>query len=115
MGNIQLMVDLGSTFTKIVAIDLKEEVIVSRVQVPSTVDEDITFGLKNAIQKLKLDVDIGASEEREALACSSAAGGLRMVAIGFVPDLTCEAANRAAINAGAKVIGCYSNELTQHE
>jgi len=115
MSNIQLLVDFGSTSTKIVAVDLKEEVIVSRAQVPSTVDEDITIGLKNAIQKLKADINISASEERETLACSSAAGGLRMVAIGFVPDLTCEAAKRAALNAGAKVIGCYSNELTQQE
>jgi len=115
MGNIQLLVDFGSTLTKVVAIDLKEEVIISRAQVPSTVDEDITVGLRNAIRKVRADVDLSSSEEGETLACSSAAGGLRMVAIGFVPDLTCEAANRAALNAGAKVIGCYSNEITQQE
>jgi uncharacterized protein (TIGR01319 family) len=115
MSNIQLLVDFGSTSTKIVAVDLEEETIVSRAHVPSTVDQDITIGLRNAIEKIRADVDIGPSEIRETLACSSAAGGLRMVAIGFVPELTCEAASRAALNAGAKVIGCYSNELTEQE
>lgn len=115
MGNIQLLVDFGSTFTKVVAVDLIGEEIVSRVQVPSTVDEDITIGLKEALQKIKTDIKIGIVEEKEALACSSAAGGLRMVSIGFVPDLTCEAATRAALGAGAKMVGRYSYELTRQE
>ena len=38
------------------------------------------------------------------LACSSAAGGLKMVAIGLVPELTAEAAKRAALGAGARVL-----------
>jgi uncharacterized protein (TIGR01319 family) len=85
------------------------------VQAPSTVDEDVIIGLKEALQKVKADVRIGISEEKEALACGSAAGGLRMVSIGFVPDLTCEAAARAALGAGAKVVGRYSYELTRQE
>jgi uncharacterized protein (TIGR01319 family) len=49
------------------------------------------------------------------MACSSAAGGLRMVCVGFVPELTSEAANRAALGAGAKVVGRYSYQLTASE
>lgn len=115
MGDIKLLIDFGSTFTKIIAVDLINEEIVSRAQVPSTVGEDITIGLKEALQKVRADIKIGVSEEKEALACSSAAGGLRMVAIGFVPDLTCEAATRAALGAGAKIVGRYSYQLNRQE
>jgi len=48
-------------------------------------------------------------------ACSSAAGGLRMIACGLVPSLTVEAARRAALGAGAKVIKVYSYELTDED
>lgn len=115
MGNIQLLIDLGSTFTKIVAVDLANEEVISRVQVPSTVDTDVTIGLREALKEVNADINIDALQVREGLACSSAAGGLRMVCIGFVPDLTREAATRAALGAGAKVIGQYSYELSHQE
>jgi len=38
-----------------------------------------------------------------------------MVAIGFVPELTAEAAKRAALGAGARVIRVFCNELTNRE
>jgi uncharacterized protein (TIGR01319 family) len=45
------------------------------------------------------------------LASSSAAGGLRMAVVGLVPGLTVEAANMAALGAGAKVVGAWSFKL----
>lgn len=51
----------------------------------------------------------------EQYACSSAAGGLRMVAIGLVPELTAKAARQASLGAGAKVIKTYSYELTESD
>jgi len=115
MKNIQLLIDFGSTFTKVVAVDLAKEEIVSRVQVPSTVEKDITIGLREALKKVEAEVKISAGEKRKGLACSSAAGGLRMVVIGFVPDLTREAATRAALGAGAKIVGQYAYELNNQE
>lgn len=94
---------------------MANEEIVSRAQVPSTVDTDITIALREALQKVRTEVKIGISEEKEGLACSSAAGGLRMVCIGFVPDLTREAATRAALGAGAKIVGQYAYELNNQE
>ena len=47
------------------------------------------------------------------LASSSAAGGLRMAVIGLVPGLTVEAANTAALGAGAKVVGSWSFKLAE--
>src|SRR5699024_6728198 len=49
------------------------------------------------------------------LACSSAAGGLKIIAIGLVPELTSEAAERAALGAGARVIKTYSHNLINSE
>jgi uncharacterized protein (TIGR01319 family) len=46
------------------------------------------------------------------LACSSAAGGLKMVTIGLVPEMTSRAAHFAALGAGAKVTGIFSYHIT---
>ncbi len=115
MRNVSLLIDFGSTFTKVVAVDLGKNKIITRAQVPSTVEEDITIGLKEALGKIYDEGCISRDAEKKALACSSAAGGLRIVSIGFVPELTVEAATRAALGAGAKVVGCYSYELTEPE
>jgi uncharacterized protein (TIGR01319 family) len=115
MDDIRLLIDFGSTFTKVVAIDLAKDEVMAAARVPSTVESDITVGLGEALRKIEEDTGISRLEEREALACSSAAGGLRMVCAGFVPELTSQAANQAALGAGAKVIGCYSYKLTKQE
>ncbi len=115
MDKVRLLIDFGSTFTKVVAVDLDKEEIMATARVPSTVESDITVGLGEALKKIEKDTGIGDLEEREALACSSAGGGLRMVCAGFVPELTSKAANLAALGAGAKVVGYYSYKLTQQE
>ena len=79
MGSVNLLIDFGSTFTKVVAVDVDKEEIISRVQVTSTVGEEITIGLKEALGKIDTEVSINRFQNREALACSSAAGGLRIV------------------------------------
>jgi len=115
VDSIRLFIDFGSTYTKVVAIDLGEEEIISTVRVPSTVDTDITLALDEALKQIADSTGIGDLEKKEALACSSAAGGLRMVCSGFVPDYTSKAANHAALGAGAKVTACYSYKLTEQE
>jgi uncharacterized protein (TIGR01319 family) len=113
--DIRILIDFGSTFTKVVAVNIDAQEIVSQARVPSTVETDITVGLKEALKGLSVDLNISDLDLRQALACSSAAGGLRMVCVGFVPELTSEAANRAALGAGAKVVGCFSYELEERE
>ena len=109
-----LFIDFGSTFTKLVLIDFDAERIVSRTQSPSTVDTDIMLGLNTALDHLNQSQGQELTF-RHKLACSSAAGGLRMVTIGLVPELTVEAGKRAALGAGAKVVGVYSYQLTKKE
>ncbi|OFW58678.1 MAG: hypothetical protein A2133_08155 [Actinobacteria bacterium RBG_16_64_13] len=115
MRSTRLFVDFGSTFTKLVAFDLEGEELLARVQVPSTVDHDITIGLEQAFALLSETVPIEESERRQTVACSSAAGGLRVVCVGLVPEYTTEAGRRAALGAGAKIVGSYSFELSKAE
>ncbi len=112
---VTLIVDIGSTYTKITAVDLEKEEVVGRSHAPSTVATDMTTGLKEAYDKLLQQTDIGEREIEHRLACSSAAGGLRLIAGGLVPALTTEAAKRAALGAGAKVVGIYSYQLSPAE
>ena len=108
-----LLVDFGSTNTKVTAVDLDGEVVVGTAKSFTTVDTDINNGLNDALAKLY--EKIGAVDFAERYACSSAAGGLRMIAIGLVPDLTVEAAKKAALNAGAKVLKVFSYDLTKDD
>lgn len=110
MSGSWVLVDIGSTFTKVTAVDIGQRRILAQSSAPTTI-EDVSIGLRNALQGLGLD----AEQLRQArkLACSSAAGGLRMVAIGLVQDLTAKAARLAALGAGARVLSTYSFQLTE--
>jgi uncharacterized protein (TIGR01319 family) len=115
MEDKRLLIDFGSTFTKVVYIDLNKNEIISKASHFSTVDTDVTEGLKDCLRDISHDSGISDLEESEALACSSAAGGLRIACIGFVPDYSSEAANLAALGAGAKVVGNFSYEINEKE
>jgi len=107
---LAVLVDFGSTYTKAVAVDLERPALVARAQHPSTVDSDITIGLDQVLADLRRQA---GGEVRLCLASSSARGGLRLVAVGLVPELTAEAARLAALGAGAKVVKVFSHELTR--
>lgn len=108
-----LLIDFGSTYTKLCAVDLEKEEVLGTAQAHTTVREDIGIGLRKAKELLK--EKIGEIKFDLSLACSSAAGGLRMVTCGLVPDLTGEAAKMASLGAGAKVVGVYAFELTRED
>lgn len=111
--SIHLLIDFGSTYTKVIAVDIEQEVIVGRTQAPTTVDTDITIGFNNALAELLRTCRIAEKQIDGAFASSSAAGGLKMAAIGLVPELTLEAARRAALGAGAKVTCSYCFEINK--
>lgn len=107
-----LLIDFGSTYTKLRAIDLDDVRILGSGQGPSTVRSDVTIGMRAALADLEANVG-RLPLFRYRLASSSAAGGLRMVTIGLVRELTAEAARQAALGAGAKLVGTFSNKLTR--
>lgn len=108
-----LLVDFGSTYTKLTAICSESLTIIGTSKAITSVDTDILDGYSQALQLLEKNV--GKLEYDEIKACSSAAGGLKMAAIGLVEELTVEAAKRACLGAGAKVSLCLSNNLTNRE
>jgi uncharacterized protein (TIGR01319 family) len=110
-----LLIDFGSTYTKLVIVDLAKEEIVAQAEAVTTTNTDITIGLKKALYRLPNGLGQEAQTFPHKLACSSAAGGLQVVAIGLVPELTAEAAKRAALGAGARVLAVYTHHLTLHE
>ncbi|MBI2586783.1 MAG: glutamate mutase L [Rhodospirillales bacterium] len=107
-----LLIDFGSTFTKLRAVDLEAAHVIGSGQGPSTVTTDVTEGLHKALGDLEHRIG-WLPDFKHRLACSSAAGGLRMVTVGLVPELTAEAARRAALGAGAKLTGTFAYRLTE--
>src|SRR2546423_2392651 len=109
-----LLIYFGSTYTKLRAIDLERCRILGSGQGPSTVTSDIMVGMKAALADLEKRLG-NLPRFKYRLASSSAAGGLRMVTVGLVRELTAEAARRAALGAGAKLVGTYAYELTRDD
>ncbi len=108
-----LLIDIGSTYTKVTAVDLEAARMLGTAKAFTTVEPDINIGLEQALADLHRLT--GVSDFPVKYACSSAAGGLKMIAVGLVPDLTAEAARRAALSAGAKVLKTYAFELAPAE
>jgi len=108
-----LLIDFGSTYTKLTAVDVETETLLGTAAAYTTVQTDINDGLREAMKRL--EERTGKIEFSECYACSSAAGGLRMVTSGLVPELTGEAAKLASLSAGAKVVGIYAFQLTEDD
>lgn len=108
-----LTIDFGSTYTKLSAIDGAQEKIVGTASSFTTIETDVMEGFHNALTQLH--EQIGEFRYDQLLCCSSAAGGLKMVALGLVPELTAKAAKMAAASAGAKVVKTYAYEISKSE
>jgi len=108
-----LLIDFGSTYTKLTAVDVDSETLLGTASSYTTVQTDINDGLRKGLALL--EEKTGKLEYAETYACSSAAGGLRMVTSGLVPELTGEAAKLASLGAGAKVVGIYAFQLTEDD
>ncbi|MCT4606450.1 MAG: methylaspartate mutase accessory protein GlmL [Marinisporobacter sp.] len=110
-----LLVDIGSTYTKITAVDIENERIISTSKSLTTAETDLMIGFNNAYDHLNKELNGADIQFVDKIACSSAAGGLKMIAVGLVSELTSEAAKRAALGAGARLLGTYSYELSLSE
>ena len=123
MSSLAILIDFGSTFTKLVAVDLERAELLGRAQAPSTVATDVREGLLQALALLHVHhhvfddkpKDLAVLAGKTVLASSSAAGGLRIAVVGNVPGLTVEAANQAALGAGAKIVGSTAFKVSQQQ
>ncbi|MDR2740353.1 MAG: glutamate mutase L [Treponema sp.] len=108
-----LMIDFGSTNTKVTAVDPGRGDLLGTATAYTTVDTGVGTGLAEALEILQKKT--GPLHIVKRLACSSAAGGLRMITSGLVPALTAEAARLASLGAGAKIVRVFSYELTEDD
>jgi len=105
-----LLIDIGSTFTKVCSLDMYSGTILGTAQSGTTVEDDVCIGIENATKILEDKTHI--NNYKKKLACSSAAGGLAVMVSGLVESLTLKAAKLAAMGAGAKIIRGFHHQLT---
>lgn len=99
-----VLVDVGSTYTKAVRVNAVG-VVEASAQAP-TLTADLDLGFRQ-VADMVLSGPSGSAEAAVSrmIASSSAAGGLRLFVVGLETSLTVEAGRRAAMSAGARVVG----------
>lgn len=110
-----ITVDFGSTFTKIVVVDLSEKEILLSDKVPSSVGTDASIGLQQCFELARTVISKEEFDTATKLASSSAAGGLRMSVIGLTKSLSTLGGKSAALGAGAKIICNYCGPMTERD
>jgi uncharacterized protein (TIGR01319 family) len=105
-----LLVDFGSTYTKVTAVEAESGRLLGTAQHATTIETDVLQGYEAARDALR--AVLNSATFSTVLGCSSAGGGLRLAVIGLEPELTAEAARRAALNAGARIVTVITRGLT---
>lgn len=110
-----ILIDFGSTYTKMVLVEMKSGKLIDSTHYPSTVSTDATIALKKCIERA--ESYIGETETAKALklASSSAAGGLRMGVCGLSKSISLQAGKIAAFGAGAKILGTVAGKLREKD
>ncbi len=123
-----LATDCGSTTTKAILIEKRGEQyrLIVRGEAPTTVEapfEDVTRGVLNAVKEVEelsgrmiLEGEKIITPQKDGttgvdvyVSTSSAGGGLQMMVTGVVMSMTAESAQRAALGAGAIVMGVIAS------
>lgn len=110
-----LLIDFGSTYTKLCLVDIKGEKIVATDSSHTTVATNIIEGYNNVLSNMRNKIDLSSVNVIDTLACSSAAGGLKIVAIGITPFYTVEAAQKSALGAGGRILKSYGYFLDDED
>ncbi|KAF5090672.1 MutL protein [anaerobic digester metagenome] len=103
-----IVFDIGSTYTKAAAYHLKKGSLcfLAAGQAPTTLS-DVAVGAAQAEEAIRVQ-GIAFEEAVNRYSSCSAAGGLRMVAMGYMPKVTAKAAKEVAMTAGARVMEVIS-------
>ena len=102
-----LCVDVGSTFTKAVLVDVATGDVLGTASSPTTVATDVMDGVDAVRASLA-----SHGEPDDVLVCSSAGGGLRLAVVGYEREVTAEAGHRVGLSAGAKVVHVACGPMT---
>lgn len=108
-------IDVGSTFMKVRIIGLTEGELVASTQAHTTVKTNVMDGLQEALDQIAEDTGLVPADFGRRFASSSAAGGLRIIVIGFSPKFTLEAGSRAALGAGANIVDTFTWYLSDDD
>jgi uncharacterized protein (TIGR01319 family) len=101
-GQLAVCADFGSTFTKVLLVDLVTGAVIGGAEHRTTIDTDVLDGYDVCLAELAR-ADPRAADA-EVLACSSAGGGLRVAVVGNEELVTAEAGRRVALSSGGKVV-----------
>ena len=113
--NYAVLIDFGSTFTKVAAVSLREHRLLFASKFASTVKTDARVGLSQCLDAAREAIGDKAFDDAYKLASSSAAGGLRMTVIGLTQSLSITAGRNAAFGAGAKIMRTLHGKLTAED
>ena len=105
-GQVALCVDIGSTYTKGIAVELSTGRLLGTADHRTTIESDVMAGL-DAVRR-----DLAEAADGPLLfVCSSAGGGLRLAVVGYEREISAEAGHRAALSAGARVVHVSAGRL----
>lgn len=105
-----IVYDIGSTYTKAAAFYKEGDSLsfCGRSQSETTL-HDINIGAGQAKKQIE-EQGVTFAEDCEKYSSCSAAGGLRMVALGYMPRVTAKAAKEVSMTAGARVMEVVSSD-----
>ncbi|HEY9072156.1 MAG TPA: glutamate mutase L, partial [Candidatus Ozemobacteraceae bacterium] len=116
-----LTLDIGSTYTKGALVDVGAGRLIARSSTATTVDH-LPRGVASVLHALLPDCVTAGDDDLTGvklglpahLSCS-AKGGLKVTAVGLVPELTLSVARQVVCSAGGKISGAYAFELTPED
>ncbi|SNS62451.1 conserved hypothetical protein [Asanoa hainanensis] len=104
--SLALCADVGSTYTKVVVVDLAGGEVVAAADRPTTAGTDVLHGLDAAAAATGVTVPAD-----RWYVCSSAGGGLRLAVVGYEALVTAQAGHRVGLSAGARVVHVSAGPL----
>ncbi len=107
MSRYAVCADVGSTYTKVMVVDLAEARVVASAAHPTTSGTDVLLGLDAAVAR----ATAGLGDDLTVYVCSSAGGGLRLAVVGYEALVTAEAGHRVGLSAGAQVVHVAAGRL----
>jgi uncharacterized protein (TIGR01319 family) len=103
-ARVGICADVGSTFTKVAAVDLDTGELLGRATHPTTVATDVLDGLDAAVAEVSGLIGVRVNDISTTDVCSSAGGGLRLAVVGYEQLVTAQAGHRVGLSAGARVV-----------
>ena len=104
-------VDVGSTFTKGVAVDLADGALVATADRRTTLPSGGSGDVMDGVRAVTAELERASGPATDTLACSSAGGGLRLAVVGYERAVTAEAGYRVGLSAGARVVHVAAGPL----